>query len=229
MLGENLGVCMYGLCLGEQPAAGLDGVAGGKLEYFRFGEFWALVETGLDLGSLQNLKEESWIELALGYGRVQSHIFIKVKSMLPWSLRSAFFERMASLEQFLQAAEENFLTKLQGLEGWAEYSLVARFEQVEESFGEERLKGRAYFQLRKQEFERQQQIGLQAKVIVELVQAEVGRVGWEEPRLGEQLRASVLLRVEELTQTKERLRYWQGLNPGWKVELGEALPPYSFV
>jgi hypothetical protein len=230
MLIENFGICMYGLCIGEQPRDdGLKGILEGKLEYLELQEFWALVEVGLSLENLQNLDQESWIDLALGYGKAQSQVFGKVKSMLPWSLRSAFFESSERLITFLETNQELFSTRLQELEGWAEFSLVIKLQKIEEAFNQEQLKGRAYFDLRKQEFERQQQVKLESEAIVELVQADPERVRWEELKPGEQGRVNVLLKVQEVDQIKERLRAWQSLNQGWSIELGEALPPYSFV
>jgi Gas vesicle synthesis protein GvpL/GvpF len=203
------------------------GIKAGKLQYLNFSGFSAVIQLDFDRIQLESQSEDEWIAIALDYGRVQSQVFGKVSSMLPWSFRSAFFEDLPKLQQFLEVEKSLLLAKLKSLEGYGEFSLIARVKQQSES--EQSLAGRAYFALRKQEFERKQQLNLDAKLLVEMVQPNPNRICWEQVREQELLRVSVLLKIEEVEQVRQNLINWQILRPGWQIQLGEALPPYSFV
>ena len=228
---EKSGVCIFGLCLG---LAELDcgAIADPKIQCLNFEHFTAIIQTDLDLTQLESQSEQDWIEFAIAYSRVQCEIFTKVRSMCPWSLRSAFFTDLTKLQQFLVTDQQLFLTKLQVLEGLGEFSLVAQFEPElakSQLTKQAEVKGRAYFSLRKQEFELNQKISLEAKAIVDLVQADGSKVCWGKVREKEQIRSSVLLKLAEVDRVRERLYNWQESHPGWQIELGESLPPYSFV
>jgi Gas vesicle synthesis protein GvpL/GvpF len=228
---ENNGVCIYGLYLGVAELD-LDAIADHQLQCLNFGKFTAIVQIGLDLSQLGSQAEQDWIEFAIAYGTVQCQIFAKVRAMLPWSLRSAFFADLARLQQFLETDQSLFLARLQALEGWGEFSLVAIFEPElikPDLIKTEETKGRAYFASRKHEFELKQKISLEAQAIVELVQTDPSKVVWGKVREKEQMRSSVLLKVVEEEQIREQLNNWQESHPGWQIELGESLPPYSFV
>lgn len=219
----NSSICVYGLYLGDRSQY-ICGIGHKPLQDLVGGELSAVFEPEFELEKLQNADSETALKLALAYSEIQIQIFAEVRSMLPWSLRSAFFPTLELFQTFLSQQHTNFSQRLSQLQNCAEISLTGKFSAPHPPT---QLEGRAYFLAKKQAFAQQQQRHQQAQAIVELMQPQ--QVIWQAPRPPEQFRVTLLVNLSELQTRQAQIQQWQIDHPGWELDLSAPLPPYSFI
>ncbi|MDX1977597.1 MAG: GvpL/GvpF family gas vesicle protein [Pseudanabaenaceae cyanobacterium bins.68] len=216
----NSAICVYGLYLGDRSEP-IWGIGGKPLQDLEWAELKAVFEPEIDLHQMQTAEPEQSLGVAIAYSEIQIQIFAQVRSMLPWSFRSAFFPSLELFQTFLAPHSLDFTYRLGQLEGCGELSLAGKFQPTHPPTP---LGGRAYFLAKKQAFAQQQQA---ASVIAQLFQPQ--QTIWQSPRGQEQFRAILLVKLSQLPSSLTQINQWQSEHPDWELEISQPLPPYSFV
>jgi Gas vesicle synthesis protein GvpL/GvpF len=197
----------------------------------------ALVEPGLAPELLQE-NDKQLVQAVISHDRVIRELFEQT-AVLPLRF-GTYFKTQQGLVEHLQAHSSEYLLRLEGLQGKAEYSLkLTPIAFVEPAIGEE-IKGKDYFLAKKQIY--QHQVAWQSEQKAEL-EAFLETIASSNPQgVGQQFPQWVkgetdqgveriyLLSDRQLeTELLESFQNWQNQLPHWELVLGEALPPYHFV
>ncbi|MBD1845792.1 GvpL/GvpF family gas vesicle protein [Cyanobacteria bacterium FACHB-63] len=211
-----------------QLSAGIDG----DLEVIETSVLAALVEPELEFEAVQN-DDNQLVQAVLAHDRVICDLFWQI-TILPLRFGTQFLSR-DHLIAHLNENRNKYLDKLNQLEGKAEYRLKLTPIELELPSNPEMngsLKGRDYFQAKKQQYQAhldqkdQQQQEFQ-QILAEIEQVypdaklKAGSDGVEKLYL--------LINKQDEMSLYQYLSKWQNQYPQWELGLGEALPPYHFV
>jgi hypothetical protein len=189
----------------------------------------ALVETDLAIEELQQ-NDKQLMRAVVAHDRVIRDIFQQTV-LLPLRFGTCFVSRQGLLEH-LEVHKAEYLEKLAGLQGKAEYLLklvpIAPFDQVVSPD----MRGKDYFLAKKQlyqaQVEQQQQQQAERQWIIEAIAQTYPR--WVQSEPNSDIERIYLLtdRQHEATLS-DHLRTWQGHCSHWDLSVSEPLPPYHFV
>lgn len=188
----------------------------------------ALVEPDLATESLQK-NDQQLVQAVLSHDRVIRELFEQT-TVLPLRFGTCFTSRQSLLEH-LQANSEEYLIKLEELQGKAEYTLkLTPIAFPEAAIGVE-VKGKDYFLAKKQIYQAQSAWQLeQQRELAALFEAIAQQYLWIQGETDNNIERIYLLgaRQSELSLL-EALKTWRLHSAHWEMMLGEPLPPYHFV
>jgi hypothetical protein len=190
----------------------------------------ALVEPEFDLEEIQH-DDGQLVQAVLMHDRMICDLFWQT-TILPLRFGTQFISE-ESLLTHLDANQEQYLTKLNELEGKAEYRLrLMPVEFPEVALPDETSTGREYFLAKKRHYQLHQDQQLQQQQELQKVLAAIAQVYPDyvrrEPNEGVE-KLYVLVDRQEERSLYQHMHDWQSRCPHWELDLGEALPPYHFV
>jgi len=199
---------------------------------FREADLAALVEPELDLNSIQQ-NDQRLIQAVLCHDRMIRAAFEQT-TVLPLRFGTSFVSPQG-LQAHLQAHQAEYRQKLIAFKGKAEYGL--KLTASESPAGSEtaiatEVKGKAYILAKKKRYQtlrepqQQQQAELQ-RVIAAIALTYPDYVSGPSQEGVE--RVYLLSDRQQEPRLYQHLQAWQTLSTGWKLQIGEALPPYHFV
>ncbi|AFY72716.1 Gas vesicle synthesis protein GvpL/GvpF [Synechococcus sp. PCC 7502] len=209
------------------------GLTGKLIEYIQVGQLVMAVIKDVDMELLKSSGEEILIQAVLDHDRLIYELF-REQTLLPLRFGTVF-KSQAGLEAYLQSEQEQLLSKLQKLKGYAEYLLtmtaIVRESQTPKSQLEstQNLKGKDYLLAKRTKFfaeqtkRSQQQQECEALISILPVQHQVTT-----PQSGEFLRVYFLANSLQITELQILISKWQLQHSHWQLELSKPLPPYHF-
>jgi len=215
----------------KTPAEPLElpnGIAG-QVQLFTCDRISAIIEPEISVASLEE-DSDQLMQAVLAHDRVICQVFQQI-SVLPLRF-GTYFASTASLETHLQSQNQQYLEKLEQLEGKGEYSikfipLLPTDDPLPNETG-----GRQYFLAKKQRYQQIQEF------------QDIQRVEWEnavefasknhhsvivEPTPEGEGKIYLLLNLQDQTIILELYHTFQRNCTHWQVQLGESLPPYHFL
>lgn len=225
---------MYTYAFFKTPTTSLqlsEGIAG-DLSVIRTGSLSALVEPGLEFEAIQK-DDTQLVQAVLTHDRVICDLFWQV-TILPLRFGTLFLSDDL-LTAHLVEHHEKYLSKLSQLEGKAEYRLKLTPIELEvptnlKTNGS--LRGRDYFQAKKQQFQAEVDQKDQQQREFQQILSAIEQV-YPDTKLKEGAdgveKLYLLVDKREEMKLYQYLNQWQGEYPHWELGLGEALPPYHFV
>jgi hypothetical protein len=202
---------------------------GDRVQVIRHGGVSALVEPEVCIESLEN-DDERLIKAVLSHDRVICELF-RQTTVLPLRFGTTFVSTERLLTH-LEAQSQNYLNTLHQLQGKAEYSLNFIPRTLEEPSLSPKVGGRQYFLAKKQRYKAQQDFQVTqetewdnvVKIITQVYPSAIIAEPQEEKR-----RIYLLVNSANSPLLTEQFLAWQKACPRWKLQLGEALPPYHFI
>lgn len=199
----------------------------GSLETISAKGLTALVELDLAVESLQE-NDQRLVQAVLSHDRVIRELFEQT-TVLPLRFGTCFMSRQGLIEH-LEANSAEYLIKLKGLQGKAEYAVkLTPIAFPEATIGSD-VKGKDYFLAKKQIYQAQaawqseQQRGLET--LFEAAQ----QYPWVRGEADNGIERIYLLGDRQSEQfLLETFKTWQLHSAHWELMLGEPLPPYHFV
>jgi Gas vesicle synthesis protein GvpL/GvpF len=189
----------------------------------------ALVEPDLAVESLQ-ANDKQLVQAVMTHDRVIRELFEQT-TVLPLRFGTCFVSRQGLLEHLASNSEE-YLGKLNGLQGKAEYPLRLTPIPFPDSSIAPETKGKDYFLAKKQIFQDQSDwVAQQQQQLAALWDSIAQRYpSWVKGEADQGVERVYLLsdRSDELL-LHQFLKGWQSRYTHWKLSLGESLPPYHFV
>jgi hypothetical protein len=213
------------------PASPLDlpsGIAC-KVELAAGDSLAALVEPGLCLEEINN--DDRQLMLAVvSHDRVIREVF-RHTAVLPLRFGTCFVS-VAGLLAHMQQRQEEYLQKLEGFAGKAEYML--KFIPLQPPVSEVPLeaKGKQYFLAKKQRYQSQQDFQTQQAAQWQEVQKLIAQVYCHTVAglaVDSTERIYLLGAREEEAELLQQLQAWQQVCSHWELQLGSPVPPYHFV
>lgn len=201
-----------------------------EVQIIRTPELSALVEPEFDVEAIQH-DDNQLVQAVLTHDRVICDLFWQT-TILPLRFGTQFISEEKLLHHLI-ANQDQYLAKLDQLEGKAEYRLqLAPIEPSEPEDRDRDLKGRAYFLAKKQRYQDQQDQQTQQQQELETVLSAIAQDYPDyirrEPSQGIEKLYLLVDRQLEMA-LYQQLYDWQAQCPSWELDLGEALPPYHFV
>lgn len=202
----------------------------GSLELVEVDRLAALIEPELHLESVQQ-SDRQLMQALLSHDRVIQEVFQQT-AVLPLRFGTCFVSR-AGLLDHLQSHQQEYLAKLDYLQGKAEYVLkFAPLPYIEAPIDAE-LKGKDYFLAKKRLYQdqvawqQQQQSELQSLYsLVAEHYPDAVRGGASEDGVE---RVYLLVATAAEPQIQTHLQAWQQQFRHWEITLSGTLPPYHFV
>lgn len=198
----------------------LPGIAG-DVQIIHCAQLSALVESDLDLEALQQ-DDNQLVQAVLTHDRMICELFWQT-TILPLQFGTSFIS-LDALLLHLKSNQAAYLSKLDQLEGKAEYRLKLTPIEQPEILVPAMTKGKQY--QTPPALQTQQKAELQT-VLAAIAQIYPNYVLTEESSGVEKL--YLLLDRQDEDNLYQRLQEWQDQSPCWQLMLGEALPPYHFV
>lgn len=215
----------------KYPLQLTEGIAG-NLAVIERGALSALVEPDLEFEAIQN-DDTQLVQAVLTHDRVICDLFWQV-TILPLRFGTQFLS-YDRLMDHLTENHEKYLEKLNELEGKAEYRLKLTPIELELPANPETngsLKGRDYFQAKKQQYQAHLDQQNQQQQELQQILSEIEQV-YPNTKLKEGAdgidKLYLLIDKREEMTLYQHLNEWQNQYPHWEMGLGEALPPYHFV
>ncbi|NJK59857.1 MAG: hypothetical protein HC918_05840 [Oscillatoriales cyanobacterium SM2_1_8] len=203
----------YGIAWQGTPLPDRPGILGHPLAWVVVNDLAVLVEPGFEEQTLAGWGEPRWLEAALTHAAVVQTVFATA-TILPIALRSGFFAEVAPIYALLQGQGAQWAERLRDLAGYGETTVRV----VPGEVGAEELAGRAYFAAKRARWQSLET--LQQTLIANSLAHRVGPV-----RDGEVLRMDLLLTMAQWSAL--RAQWAEGA--GWRVAIGDWLPPYTFA
>ncbi|NJO39736.1 MAG: gas vesicle protein [Cyanobacteria bacterium CRU_2_1] len=200
----------------------------GSLQLIVANQLAAVVELNLELEPFQS-SDIRLMQAVLSHDRVIREIFEQV-TVLPLRFGTCFVSRQALLEH-LESYQTEYLSKLNRLQGQAEYLLKLTPVMLPEPSIAADVKGKEYFLAKKKQFQAQAEWQQQQQEeLDELVQT----IAQAYPNLIRTESSDGVERVYLLGDRQQAPAFQEYLNrlpphPHWELSIGEALPPYHFV
>ncbi|MBE9009303.1 GvpL/GvpF family gas vesicle protein [Pseudanabaenaceae cyanobacterium LEGE 13415] len=225
---------MYTYAFFKTPSTPLqltEGIAG-NLAVIKTDSLSALVEPDLEFEAIEK-DDTQLVQAVLTHDRVICDLFWQV-TILPLRFGTQFLSH-DRLVAHLSENRDKYLEKLNQLEGKAEYRLKLTPIELEllanpETNGS--MKGRDYFQAKKQQYQAHIDQKDQQQQEFEQILAEIEQVYPDtkvKPGADGIEKLYLLIDKREEMMLYQRLNEWQNQYPHWELGLGEALPPYHFV
>ena len=204
------------------------GIAG-EVQIFSSDRLSAIVEPEISLVSFED-DSDRLMQAVLAHDRVICQVF-RQTSVLPLRF-GTYFASIETLEKHLKSQSQQYLEKLEQLEGKGEYSLKFRPLLPPEEPLPLETGGRQYFLAKKQRYQQIQdfnetQAAEWQKACV--LTTETYQSAIVEPTPDREGQIYILVNRQEESLLLERYQTWQETCPHWEVQLGEALPPYHFL
>jgi len=200
----------------------------GSLQIISADGLAALVEPDLAAESLQE-NDQQLVQAVLSHDRVIRELFEQT-TVLPLRFGTCFMSRQGLLEH-LKANSAEYLIKLVGLQGKAEYALKLTPVAFPEAAIATEVKGKDYFLAKKKIYQAQAawQVEQQGELKA-LFEAIAKHYLWMRGEADNGIERIYLLgdRQSELSLSK-LLKTWELQSAHWELILGEPLPPYHFV
>lgn len=215
----------------KTPLTPLDlprGIAG-QVQIFSSDRLSVLVEPEISVVSFED-DSDRLMQAVLAHDRVICQVF-RQTSVLPLRF-GTYFASTETLEKHLKSHSQQYLEKLEQLEGKGEYSL--KFTPLlppEEPLPLE-TGGRQYFLAKKQRYQQIQDFNEAQAVEWQkacTLASETYPSATVEPTADGEGRIYVLVNRKEESLLLERYQTLQETCPHWEIKLGEALPPYHFL
>ncbi|MBW4513777.1 MAG: GvpL/GvpF family gas vesicle protein [Timaviella obliquedivisa GSE-PSE-MK23-08B] len=188
----------------------------------------ALVEPDLAADSLQQ-DDQQLVQSVLSHDRVIRELFEQT-TVLPLRFGTCFVSRQGLLEH-LQANRAEYLTKLEELEGKAEYVLKLKPIAFPETEIGSTVKGKDYFLAKKQIYQAQAAWQLeQQQELEDLFEAIAQQYRWVRGEPDDGIERIYMLgdrQSEPLLPTS--FKTWQLQSAHEDLRLGNPLPPYHFM
>jgi hypothetical protein len=201
----------------------------GSLQLIATPQLAALVEPDLAVEVLQD-NETQLLQAVLSHDRVIRELFEQT-TVLPLRFGTCFVSQQGLVEH-LESHRSDYLDKLDGLQGKAEYPLKLVPKLFPESPIGAEVTGKAYFLAKKQNYEAQTTWQTQQQTERDLILAAIAHSHPQSLRSEpeQQVERIYILgdRQDEATLRKA-IGQWQTQSPHWEITLGEGLPPYHFV
>lgn len=192
----------------------------------------AIVEPDLSQSDLSRLQENDNVlmQAVLDHDRVIRSIFQQT-TILPLRF-GTHFSSLQGLLTHLETYSQRYLEKLDQFSGKAEYQLKLSPVDLQPGSISPEAKGKAYFLAKKKVYQAQLNQQTQQQRELETIIQQV-RAGCTQ-KIISQIRADgekVYLLIDRQYESLllEQLRLWQAAVSHWRLELGEALPPYHFL
>jgi hypothetical protein len=212
--------------LADIPSELPEGILG-SLQVIAVEGLAALVEPNLAPGLLQE-NDKQLVQAVISHDRVIRELFEQT-AVLPLRF-GTYFKTQQGLVEHLQAHRSEYLQRLEGLQGKAEYSLkLTPIAFVEPAIGED-IKGKDYFLAKKQIYQHQATWQSEQKAELETLLETIAQhfPQWVKGEADQGVERIYLLSESE-SELLESFQNWQNQLPHWELVLGEALPPYHFV
>ncbi|MDF0556250.1 GvpL/GvpF family gas vesicle protein [Kamptonema sp. UHCC 0994] len=215
----------------KTPAEPLDlpsGIAG-EVEIFSSDRLSAIVEPEVSVASFED-DSDRLMQAVLAHDRVICQVF-RQTSVLPLRF-GTYFASTATLQTYLKSHSQQYLEKLEQLDGKGEYSLkFIPLLPPEEPLASE-TGGRQYFLAKKQRYQQIQnfndaQAAEWQKACV--IATENYQSAIVEPTADREGQIYLLANRQDESLLLERYQSLQETCPHWELKLGEALPPYHFL
>ncbi|OCQ99694.1 gas vesicle protein [Oscillatoriales cyanobacterium USR001] len=205
-----------------------NGIAG-KVQIFSGDRISAIIEPEISVESWET-DSDRLMHAVLAHDRVICQVF-RQTSVLPLRF-GTYFASTESLQTHLKSQNQQYLEKLEKLDGKAEY--IFNFTPIlppEEPLPSE-TGGRQYFLAKKQRYQQIQDF--QDTQNLEWANAvEFATTNYQsaivEPTSEREGKIYTLLNLQDETLLLELYHTFQQNCPHWEVQLGEALPPYHFL
>ncbi|MBD2329408.1 GvpL/GvpF family gas vesicle protein [Alkalinema sp. FACHB-956] len=195
----------------------------GELTIVEHNGISAIVEPGFSLQSCET-DDRALLQAVMIHDCVLRVLFAQT-TILPLRFGTEFASEQ-DLLQHLQESASHYFNKLTDLDGKAEYLLKLSPVDCPEEDLNPQLKGRAYFQAKKQLAERQYEWQQKQRTSFEMMLGMMATIGAKfVAGSGHQVHL-LLDRANNLPQT---VSDWQAHCPFWQVQVSEELPPYHFV
>ncbi|MER3478420.1 MAG: gas vesicle protein [Leptolyngbya sp. ERB_1_2] len=173
------------------------------------------------------------VQAVLTHDRVICDLFWQV-TILPLRFGTQFLSRDRLIAHLTENLDK-YLDKLNQLEGKAEYRLKLTPLELEVPSNSEMngsMKGRDYFQAKRQQYQTQIEQKDQQQQELQQILAEIEQV-YPDAKLkaGSDGVEKLYLLIDKREEMSlyQHLSEWQNQYPHWELGLGEALPPYHFV
>ncbi len=225
---------MYTYAFFKTPTTSLqlsEGIAR-DLTVIKTGVLSALVEPDLEFEAIQH-DDNQLVQAVLTHDRVICDLFWQI-TILPLRFGTLFLSHDLLVTHLIEN-HDKYLEKLNQLEGKAEYRLKLTPIEPENSTNLETngsVKGRDYFQAKKQQFQAQLDHKDQQQQEFQQILSAIEQV-YPDTKLKEGAdgveKLYVLVDKREEVKLYQHLTEWQHQYPYWELGLGEALPPYHFV
>lgn len=208
----------------------------GSLEIISNQGLSALVEPNLQAEDLPDT-DEQLMQAVVIHDQITCVIFYQT-SLLPVRFGTCFRSKIALFEH-LVLHQQNYLHKLDQLQGKAEYCLQGvPLDPLPNTLTPTNptdlppLRGRDYFLAKKQlhhrQFQHQQQQTQQWQQLVEILSQTYPETSLADSQPN---RERIYILIPQINEPKlqEQLKQWQSQYTHWQLSLGNALPPYHFL
>jgi Gas vesicle synthesis protein GvpL/GvpF len=190
---------------------------------------YAVVETGVNLELLQQ-NERQLITAVLSHDRVICELF-RQTTILPLRFGTCFTSKQ-NLLTHLEAQSQEYLQKLDEFKDKSEYLLKFISQTTDQRVIPIETAGKQYFLAKQQRYKAQQEFYANQTAQWESAVAKITEIYKStiviQPQNQEARIYVLVIRTEE-TLLADQFLAWQKACPSWKLELGEALPPYHFI
>jgi len=208
----------------------------GSLEIISSQGLSALVEPDLQAEDLPDT-DEQLMQFVVIHDQITCAVFHQT-SLLPVRF-GTFFHSEIALFEHLALNQQNYIRKLEQLQGKAEYCLQGvpldppknPLNQAN-STDSPPLRGRDYFlakkQLHQRQLEHQQQQSQQWQQLIDMISQTYAETRLADSQPNRE-RIYILIPLTNDLKLKQQLNHWHSQYTYWQLSLGEALPPYHFL
>lgn len=215
----------------EFPLELPSGIAG-RLEIISEQKIAAVVEPGLSTKTIEALIQDDELlkHSYISYGLVIAEIF-RQTTLLPLRFYHCFTD-IAHLKSHLVTYKDTYLTQLTNLEGKGEYILKFIPKSPPQPPVSSSAKGREYFLAKKQRYQRQQDFKTQQLAEQKFIINQISQI-YPEVIIADFQEGNTQIYILENLQSAENIhqdiQHIQNNCMTWKLQLGEAIPPYDFL
>jgi Gas vesicle synthesis protein GvpL/GvpF len=198
----------------------------GSLQIISADGLAALVEPNLAPELLQD-NDKQLVQAVISHDRVIRELFEQT-TVLPLRF-GTYFKTQQGLVEHLQTHSAEYLMRLAGLQGKAEYTLkLTPIAFIEPIIGEA-VKGKDYFLAKKQIYQDQTAWQTEQQAELEALITAIERLypRWVRGDADQGMERIYLLGDRQMEGLSESFQSWQFAH--WEMSVGEPLPPYHFV
>ncbi|VXD18906.1 Gas vesicle protein GvpW [Planktothrix serta PCC 8927] len=208
----------------------------GCLEIINSQGLSALVEPDLQAEDLPDTDEQLMQSVVI-HDQITCAVFYQT-SLLPVRFGTCFRSETALFEH-LALNQQNYIQKLEQLQGKAEYCLQGvpldpsqNQPNLPNPTDSPSLRGRDYFlakkQLHQRQLEHQQQQSQQWQQLIEIIGQTYPETLLADSQPNRE-RIYILIPQTNEIQLQQQLNHWHSQYTHWQLSLGQALPPYHFL
>jgi Gas vesicle synthesis protein GvpL/GvpF len=200
----------------------------GSLQVISANGLAALVEPDLSPELLQE-NDKQLVQAVISHDRVIRELFEQT-TVLPLRF-GTYFKTQQGLVEHLQTHSAEYLMRLAGLQGKAEYMVkLTPIAFAEPTIGEE-VKGKDYFLAKKQIYQDQAAWQTEQQAELETLMTSIERQysRWVRGDADQGVERIYVLDDRQMEGLSAAFQSWQMAFVHWEISLGEPLPPYHFV